>query len=272
MTGDPPQLDHEASFGDVVLSVAADHVATAEIRRGPNNFFDLALIDDLVEAFRWCDGDDRVRSIVLCSEGRHFCAGADFSGTAPSREARRNADGTERHLYDAAVDLFSTETPVVAAVQGAAVGGGLGVACLPDFRVASPDARFAANFARLGFHQGFGLSVTLPRIVGEQRALEMLYTGRRLKGEEAAAIGLADRLVPAERLRAEAHALAAEIAVSAPLAVASIRRTMRGDLAERVRAATEHEKIEQDRLRATEDWSEGVRAMAERRSPLFRGC
>jgi enoyl-CoA hydratase/carnithine racemase len=159
----------------------------------------------------------------------------------------------------------------VAAVQGAAIGAGLGLSLVADFRVAAPEARFAANFARLGFHHGFVLTATLPRVVGPQRALELLYTGRRLKGEEAVAIGLADRLAPLAQVRDAAHGLAREIAISAPLAVMSIRQTMRGDLPEKVRAVIARERTEQDRLRRTEDWREGVRAMAERRPPDFRG-
>lgn len=139
----------------------------------------------------------------------------------------------------------------------------------PTSRVAAPEARFSANFARLGFHHGFGLSATLPPVVGQQKALELLYTGRRIDGETAHAIGLADRLVPLADLRVEAHALAAEIAGSAPLAVASIRQTMRGDLAAKVKAATDRERHEQDWLQRTDDWREGVRAMAERRPPNF---
>jgi enoyl-CoA hydratase/carnithine racemase len=142
---------------------------------------------------------------------------------------------------------------------------------MPDFRVAVPEARFSANFARLGFHQGFGLSVTLPRLVGQQRAMELLYTGRRVPGEEALAIGLCDRLVALEDVREEAHALAVEIAISAPLAVDSIRETLRGDLAGEIRRATDREKAEQERLQTTEDFREGVRAMGERRQPEFRG-
>ena len=260
------------TYGDLHISIDDDHVATAEIRRAPNNFFDLDLIESMGSAFSDLDDEPACRAIVLCADGKHFCAGADFAGGGSAPETpRRNRDGSPRHLYDAAYDLFSTRTPVVAAVQGAAVGGGLGVACFSDFRVAAPQARFAANFARLGFHHGFGLSATLPRIVGNQKALELLYTGRRITGEEAFAIGLADRLVPLDSLRDAAHELAAEIAASAPLAVVSIRQTMRGDLADAVRTATDREKVEQDRLRQTDDWSEGVAAMAERRSPNFTG-
>ncbi|MDG2114436.1 MAG: enoyl-CoA hydratase/isomerase family protein, partial [Actinomycetota bacterium] len=161
-------------------------------------------------------------------------------------------------------------TPVVAAIQGAAVGGGLGVACFADFRVAAPEARFTANFARLGFHHGFGLTVSLPGLVGQQKALELLLTGARIKGEEAVAIGLADRLAPLDGLRDAAHEFAAEIAGSAPLAVESIRLTMRGHMADAIKAATDHEKEEQDRLRTTDDWKEGVSAMNERRTPNFQ--
>ena len=250
---------------DLDITIGADFVATVEIRRPPNNFFDIGLIEVLASTIATLDDDPGCRAVVLCSAGKHFCAGADFAGPADPAP-------TGRHLYDAAVDLFATATPVVAAVQGAAVGGGLGLACFADFRVAAPEARFSANFARLGFHHGFGLTVTLPPIVGRQRALDLLYTGRRIDGEEARSIGLADRLAPLARLRAEAHALAAEIAASAPLAVTSIRATMRGDLAEQVRVATHHEQAEQDRLRQTADWREGVQAMAERRPPTFTGA
>ncbi len=141
----------------------------------------------------------------------------------------------------------------------------------PILRIATPEARFSANFARLGFHQGFGLSVTLPRLVGEQVAAELLYTGRRVGGIEAEQLGLADRLVALDELRSSAHAFALEIARSAPLAVRSIRATLRGDLADRVEAATAHEAVEQARLQATADFVEGTTAMGERRLPDFAG-
>lgn len=255
-------------FGDVTVQLGDDHVAVVEIHRPPNNFFDIALIASLADAYRAVDEEPGARAIVLCSEGRHFCAGADFS--AQSDAAPLGRDHTAS-LYAEAVKLFSALTPVVAAVQGAAVGGGLGLACAADFRVACPEARFAANFSRLGFHQGFGLSVTLPRIIGDQRALDLLLTGRRIPGDEASAMGLCDRLCAQDQVRSEARLLAAEIAAAGPLAVQAIRATQRGDLADRVRVATRHEDAEQVRLRDTEDFAEGIAASAERRDPVFRG-
>jgi 2-(1,2-epoxy-1,2-dihydrophenyl)acetyl-CoA isomerase len=256
-------------FGDVTVEVGDDFVAMAEIHRPPHNYFDAGLIASLADALEALDSEPACRAVVLGSEGKSFCAGAQLAG-GPGTEPAAPGSGA-RHLYREAVRLFRTRKPVVAAIQGAAVGGGLGLALAFDFRVAAPEARFSANFARLGFHHGFGLSVTLPALIGLQRALEMLYTGGRIRGEEALAMGLCDRLVAREQLRSEARALAAEIAASAPLAVAAIRETLRGDLADRVAAATERERHEQERLQRTHDFREGVRAMAERRPPAFSG-
>ncbi len=249
-------------YGDVNVDLAQDHVATLEIARPPDNYFDRALIASIADALEALDREPGCRVVLLCSQGKHFCAGADFRGLPLQAQ-----DG--RHLYDEALRVFSTNKPILAAVQGAAVGGGLGLALAADLRIAAPEARFSANFARLGLHHGFGLTVTLPRVVGQQRALELLYTGARVPGEDALQLGLCDRLAPLERLRDEAYAFAREIAGSAPLAIEAIRATLRGDLAARVRAATARERAEQERLQASADFREGTRAMAERRPPRF---
>lgn len=253
------------TYGDVTVMVDDDHVATTTIHRPPDNYFDAALIASLADAFEAVDADSEARVVVLRSEGKHFCAGAAL-GRGPVGESVSGA-----HLYEEAVRLFGARTPVVAAIQGAAVGGGLGLALAADFRIGAAETRCTANFARLGFHHGFGMTVTLPAVVGMQRALELLYTGVRIDGAEALRIGLLDRLVPLGELDAAAHEFALEIARSGPLAIQSIRETMRGNLAEQVRAATTREKQEQDRLTSTSDFAEGVRATAERRLPDFEG-
>lgn len=247
----------------VQATVHDDYVAIVELIKPPNNHFSLEQIGGVADALAVLDDDHRCRSVLFCAEGKHFCAGADFSGGG------RNY--TTEELYAAAARIFQNTKPIVAAVQGAAIGGGLGLVLSADFRYAAPEARFSANFARLGFHHGFGLSVTLPRLVGPQVAAELLFTGRRVKGDESVEIGLADKLVPIDSLREEAHAFAREIAISAPLAVKSIRKTLRGDLAEQVVAATAHEAVEQAWLRETADFAEGTRAMGERRDPDFLG-
>lgn len=263
-------------FGEYTdLTVDIDgHVALMEIQRPPHNYFDAALISALGDALADIDRETEVRAIVLASDGRSFCAGAQLGGGAPREEIEPPPPG-DRHggirLYRDAVRIFEAETPIVAAVQGAAIGGGLGLACAADFRIASPEARFSSNFAQLGFHQGFGLTVTLPRIVGQQAAWRMLMTGARISGEDAHRIGLADDLVAPEDLRPKAMELAQEIASAAPLAVRSIRRTLRHGLADEIRLITDREQVEQDWLRRTEDFREGVRATAERRPGNFQG-
>jgi len=137
--------------------------------------------------------------------------------------------------------------------------------------VTCPEARFCANFTRLGFHPGFGLSVTLPELIGKGNAALMFYTSRRIKGDEAVAMGLADVLVSQDQVHGAAIELAAEIAACSPLGVQSTRATMRQGLADRVAAATDHELEEQTQLRQTEDFAEGVKAMGERRIPNFVG-
>jgi enoyl-CoA hydratase/carnithine racemase len=260
-------------FKDIAVE-RTGHVALVEIRRPPNNFFDIALIHELAGAFDQLDDDAGCRATVLASQGKAFCAGANFGdGSSLDAQGRRPGEQSQGvgHLYMEAVRLFRVKKPIIAAVQGAAVGGGLGLAMVADFRVACPEARFVANFTRLGFHPGFGLSVTLPRAIGAQNAALMFYTSRRVTGADAHAMGLADALVPQEEVRSAALALAAEIAENAPLGLISTRATMRGDLADRVAKATEHELAEQSRLRKTEDFKEGVKAMAERRVPNFTG-
>jgi 2-(1,2-epoxy-1,2-dihydrophenyl)acetyl-CoA isomerase len=250
-------------LSDVTVELGDDRVAVVEIHRPPENFFDAALIEALADAYERLGGDDGCRAILLCSEGKHFCAGARLGPGGGEKETR--------DLYRHGARMLAAPKPVVAAVQGAAVGGGLGVALSADLRVASPESRFTANFSKLGFHHGFGLTVTLPEVAGKQVAYDLLYTGRRVRGEEAKALGLCDRLVETEAIRDEARALAAEIAASAPLAVQAIRATMRDGLVERFRAATEREATEQARLAVTEDFREGVAATAERRTPNFTG-
>ncbi|MGB9051665.1 MAG: enoyl-CoA hydratase/isomerase family protein [Pseudolabrys sp.] len=250
------------------------HVALVEIRRPPNNFFDIPLIKDIAGAFESFDEDSNIRAIVLAAQGKAFCAGANFGdgSTLDAQGRRSNEPGPGvAPLYIEGNRLFRTKKPIIAAVHGAAVGGGLGLAMMADFRVTCPEARFCANFTRLGFHPGFGLTVTLPAVIGETKASLMFYTSRRVPGDEAYAMGLADVLVRQDQVRDAAIKLAAEIGENSPLGLIATRMTMRGGIADRVREATDHELEEQTRLRKTDDFKEGVKSMSERRVPDFKG-
>lgn len=260
MAIDMNQADHHP---DVLVSLD-EHVAIVEFSRPPNNFFDHRLIGSIADELEALASDGRTRVVVLCSTGRHFCAGMNF--TDRSREG-----GTMGDLYKEGLRLFRQPLPIVAAIQGAAIGGGLGLALVADFRVATSDARISANFAQLGFHHGFGISATLPRAVGYQAAMDLLYTGRRITAEEAQDIGLVDKVTTPELLRDAARSLAEDIATSAPLAVRSIRETLRLSLNVEVSEAVVRELAEQKRLIGTSDFREGIAAAGERRLPIFSG-
>ena len=262
-----------AKYPDVGVELSA-HVATIEIQRPPNNFFDVVLINSIADALHDLDENDQCRAVVLAAQGKAFCAGANFGdGSTLDKAGQRPGEAMTPigHIYIQAVRLFRSRKPIVAAVHGAAVGGGLGLSMVADFRVACPETRFVGNFTRLGFHPGFGLTTTLTEVVGPSKAALMFYTSRRVTGEEAYRWGLADVLVPLDEVRGAALKLAAEIAENSPLGLISTRATMRAGLADRVRAATDHELEEQNRLRVTEDFKEGVKAMSERRVPNFAG-
>jgi enoyl-CoA hydratase/carnithine racemase len=260
-------------FKDIGVDLDASMVATIEIRRPPHNFFDIDLIREIADACEALDSDPACRAVVLAAQGSAFCAGAKLGDGADVQDVlvKKSEAGRTGHLYIEAVRLFRTAKPMVGAIHGPAVGGGLGLALVPDLRVTCPEARFCANFTRLGFHPGFGLTHTLPALIGPSTAAMMLYTSRRIPGDEAVRIGLADVLVPQAEVRAAAHRLAAEIAENAPLGVVETRATLRAGLADRVRAATDIELEKQTRLRRTEDFREGVDAVNGRRTPRFHG-
>ena len=255
------------SYDHIAVSESG-FIATIEVRRGPNNFVDTDMVGEIADALEVYDRDKAIRAIVLCAEGKHFCAGADFGSRGPDGVARATKRG--RHLYKEAQRLWRTQKPFVAAVHGAAIGAGVGLAVAADFRVTCPEARWSANFTRMNYHPGFGLTCTLPRLIGMQAASMMMYTGRRLTGEEAVKLGLADYCVPQDQVRAKATEVAQEIAESGPLAIVATRETLRRYLADDVARATEREYEEQDWLRKTDDFREGIKAMGERRTPNFQ--
>ena len=252
------------SFDDITVEIDGN-IAFVEINRPPNNFFDYLLIQQIADAYEEIDSIPECRIIILSSEGKNFCAGANFG----QDEDMLDKSVPYAKLYAQAVRLFKTKKPVIAVIQGAAIGGGLGLALSADFRIASPEARFSANFAKLGFHPGFGSSVTLPRVVGRQMAMDMLLTARRVNGEEAFSIGLADKLTQKENLMKEAINFAEEISSSAPMAVESIRSTLRRNLAQQVEEIVDWELSEQVRLQKTEDFKAGIEASLKRELPKF---
>ncbi len=235
----------------------------------PHNHATVEVLTALADHLDAIDADPAIRATVIASEGRIFCAGADLASKGGFGGS--GAGDPLDEFYAQALRLYAAKKPMVMAVQGAAIGAGLGLALVADFRVAAPEARFSGNFTRLGFHPGFGLTVTLPRLIGVQRASEMFLTSARYKAEDIAPWGLVDRVSNSGGALAGAHALAAEIAGNAPLAVVSTRETLRAGLADAVRAQLVREHGEQKWLQATADYAEGVASVFERREAQFAG-
>ncbi len=252
-------------MSDVSVTSDCEFVSTVEIHRGPNNYFDVSLIHELAEAIAALENDERCRAIVLASEGKNFCAGAVLGPESGMGSSER------RRLYSECLPLFSGTKPVVAAVQGAAIGGGLGLSLVADFRITSSESRLSANFARFGFFPGFGLTKTLPTLVGHQKAAELFFTGKRISGDEAFRIGLSDLVTSSATIRSEAITLARDISESAPLSVQALRRNLRRIPVGELKVAMEHEADIQDELEQSDDFREGLNAMQERRHPTFRG-
>jgi enoyl-CoA hydratase/carnithine racemase len=249
-----------------ITVIRTGHTAQVVFQNPPHNHATVELLRALGDVLEQLDADTGCRAVVLASEGKSFCAGADL--VSENGVGGSSADPI-RQFYDQALRLFAFTKPIVAAIQGAAIGAGLGLAVVADLRVAAPAARFSANFVKLGYHPGFALTFTLPRLIGDARAALMMLTAARYKAEEVATWGLVDRIVEAPNLRDCAQTLADEIAQNAPLSLLATRRTLRRGVIEQVRAALIVEHAEQAKLRLTEDYAEGIRAVTERRQGNF---
>lgn len=245
-----------------------EHMAVVKFENPPTNYATVGLLGALADNLQALDSDKNIRAIILASSGNIFCAGADL--ISPNGFGASSGDPL-RKFYDQVLRLFTIKKPVVAAIQGAAIGAGLGLAVFADFRVASPKARFSANFVKLGFHPGFALTLTLPRLLGAQRASQMFLTAKRYKPEEVLGWGLIDQLVETEeKLMESALSFAQEISVNAPLGLLATRGTLRMGLYEQAKNALIHEHQEQLKLQDTEDFAEGRKAVAERRPGNFK--
>jgi 2-(1,2-epoxy-1,2-dihydrophenyl)acetyl-CoA isomerase len=258
----PDHVDVDVAF--------EDGVAIVTLRRPPHNLLTEPALRSLADAIEGLRG--AARAAVLRSEGRSWCAGADFRARdAPDPTDTKSFTAQTGAFYEQAARVFASPVPVVAAIQGAAVGAGFGLALACDLRVAGTRGWFQANFVRLGIHPGFALTMSLPRFVGEGCSADLFLTGRRVHAEEALRIGIVERLVADGDELATALALAREISAGAPLAVAATRATLRAGLAEAAQRAMRHELQAQAALAGTTDAIEGVRAMLEGREPRFEG-
>ncbi len=264
----------QATVAPAVLERREGAIAVLTLNRPERlNAINVELAEALRVALQRAAQDATVRCVVLTGAGRAFCSGGDLKLLAEVRQ--RNAPGELRRLLEAGhaavLEICAMPKPVLAAVNGPAAGAGMNLALACDLRIASEEASFGENFARVGLFPDFGGTFLLPRLVGPARAAELFYTGEMISAAEAARIGIVNRVVPAARLDEEVHALAERLAAAPPLAVRGIKQLLFGDALDALRRALDVEIARQVECFRSADAAEGMTAFFEKRKPIFRG-
>jgi 2-(1,2-epoxy-1,2-dihydrophenyl)acetyl-CoA isomerase len=263
---------------ELLTEIRSDGVMVATLNR-PETLNSLSgemgrlLIEAVAEASR----NDDVRCFVLTGAGRGFCSGADAGamnsrgaagGTGPTRHQRMDRRGGSFAL---AMAMAECDVPIVGAINGAAAGGGCGIALCCDVRFMAESARLGTIFIKRGVAADYGLSYWLPRLVGAAKAYELAYAGTMLDAPTCLQLGLANRVLPDDRLMDETLAYAAKIAAGPPLAYTGLRRLLVRSTTMPMHDFLEYEWTVQTDLLRTEDVAEGFRSFAERREPQFKG-
>jgi enoyl-CoA hydratase/carnithine racemase len=239
-------------------------------RPDQRNSMTAELLDGFAAASARARADGGARCVVVTGSGASFSAGADLKATL-QREGDRAPHERSYAMYEPFLSLLDLDVPVIGALNGHAIGGGFGLALVCDVRIGALEAKYGANFVRLGLAPGMAISYLLPRLIGLPRASELLLTGRLVDGREAERLGILNRAVPAGDVLPEAMALAREIAGAAPLAVRATKRAIRRGLALAVRDAARAEAYAQAETLGTDDAREGIAALLEKRPPRFTG-
>ncbi len=255
-----------------VLYEASEAIATITLNRPENRN---SMTPDVMQAFRAAvaraAADETLRAVIVTGRGRSFCAGADFRANGPDAGPAEPDYERLYRTYEPFLDVFDLPVPTIGALNGHAIGGGFGLALVCDIRVANREARYGANFARLGFHSGMAISYLLPRIVGVPAAADLLFSGRLVTGADAAALGLAHEAVAADAVLPAAQRRAREISGCAPQALRLLKRSLYAGADWNPRRAARAEAYARAATLASEDAREGIRALLEKREPVFGG-
>jgi enoyl-CoA hydratase/carnithine racemase len=254
-----------------VIFEIKEKIAVIKLNRPDNrNSMTLEVMNAFREAVGSVQQDNKLRCLIITGSGSTFCAGADF-GSGFSAEENRLPNETLMNFYKPFLEVRRIEIPVIAAMNGHAIGGGIGLALVCDIRIAAKDAKYGATFARLGLHSGMAISYILPRLVGPPAACELLFTGRLINGEKAADMGIANYAVDSDKVFDKAWELAQEIASCAPAAVRMMKTSIYRGLGWDTDNAAAFEAHCQSRTFETEDAGEGINALLEKREPVFKG-
>ena len=252
-----------------ILFEVKDKVAHLTLNRpAAANSLNPTVSAEMMDAVIRCEEEAEIRALVISGSGRMFCAGADLKGFYTPKEGLKS-----RISYSHATisRLARADLPVIAAVNGAAAGAGMGLACACDLVIAAESARFVMAYARIGLSPDGATTYFLPRRIGIGRALELFYTNRTLSAREALEWGIANRVVPDSELANEAHTLAAQLAAGPTLAFGAGKRLMHAGWTETLESQIEQELRSIAVMARTEDAREAIAAFTAKRTPQFKG-
>lgn len=254
---------------ETILVDTQDHITTVTLNR-PNklNALNMQMAEDLHQALAAADADDDVRVVVITGAGRGFCSGADLT---PSSGPAAPPSATAPSLADASFAAMQIQKPIVASINGVAVGGGCTMTLSCDIRIASEDARFQLPFTKLSISAELGSTYLLPRLIGYGKATELILTSKMIGGQEAAAIGLVNQVVPADELADATAQMAATLAALPPMAVRLNKKGIRLGMGSELDSQRRYEELAAASLRHTEDAKEARTAFAEKRDPVYTG-
>jgi enoyl-CoA hydratase len=263
---------------DLILTSRTDDIVTLTFNDEPRRN---AMTEQMGKAFtasvNALADDDTIRAVVITGGGSAFSAGGDLdmiaglAEEAHAGDARESVGGFMRAFYELFLSIRSLPVPTLAAINGHAIGAGLCVALACDIRYIAKEAKVGLNFTKLGLHPGMGASWTLPRLVGPAVAAELMYSSRIIAGPEAAAMGLANRCLPAADVLAATHDVAREIAGCSPVAVRSLKKGLAHSPGADLSTQLDFEASEQAICFETDDMLEGLAAARARRAPSFSG-
>jgi 2-(1,2-epoxy-1,2-dihydrophenyl)acetyl-CoA isomerase len=257
-----------------VLKKREGPVATLILNRPERmNALNADLVLALKDALMQVEDDSEVNVVILAGAGRAFCAGGDLTAIGKGRQENNAAELQPilRAGMQVVLKIRTLRQPVIAAVHGAAAGAGMNIALAADIRVASEDAMFGQNFAKVGLFPDYGGTFFLPQLVGPAKAAEMFYTGEMITAAEALRIGAANRVVPLAQLESEVRALAHKIAEGPAIAIRAVKGTLFERDKQKLTELLDLEVEQQMKCFYSEDCSEGIRAFFEKRAPKFHG-
>ncbi len=254
---------------ETILVEQRDHIATVTLNRPKKlNALNMRMAEELHDALAAADDDDDVRVVVITGAGRGFCSGADLT---PSDAPGAPRSATAPSLADATFEAMQIEKPIVAAINGVAVGGGCTLTLSCDIRIASEEARFQLPFTKLSISAELGSTYLLPRLVGYGKATELILTSKMIDAHEAGAIGLVNHVVPADELHDATARMAATLAALPPMAVRLNKKGIRLGMGSELDSQRRYEELAAATLSRTDDAAEARVAFREKRDPVFTG-